>query len=139
VTVGNGSNIIVGEAGGETITVGGGDNVVIATGQGDTINIERDQPNNDPTNNAPNGINFVYAGNGGTVNFDGMGQMGFIILPVVNFSPNALLDLNQQTLTATLNGWMSSMGTGWSDVFLRRRPPSESLASGDSALMRARR
>ncbi len=113
VSVGNGSNIIVGESGGQTITVGGGDNVVIGAGQGDTINIEGDQPNNDPTSNAPNGINFVYAGDGGTVNFDGTGQMGFIILPAVNFSPNALLDLDQQSLTATLDGWLSN--TNWTE------------------------
>jgi hypothetical protein len=105
VTVGNGSNIIVGEAGGETITVGGGDNVIIGSGQGNKINIEGRQPNTDPSANAPNGINFVSAGDGGgAVNFDdGTGQMGFMILPVSNFSPDTLLDLNQQALTATLN------------------------------------
>ena len=107
VTVGNGANIIVGEAGGETITVGGGDNVVIGAGSGDTINIEGLAPNTDPSADGQPGINYVYAGpGGGTINFDDSagGQEQFIILPVANFSVDGLLDLDQNALTAAVNG-----------------------------------
>ena len=111
VKVGNGNNIIVGEAGGETITIGGGSNAVMATGAGNTINIEaKDSSSEHP------GINFIYAGEGAeTFNFDsGQGDAGIILQSVSNFSKNALLDLDQASLTNYLNSEFAGT-TGWQD------------------------
>jgi hypothetical protein len=107
VTVGNGDNIIVGEASDETITIGGGNNVVIASGADNTINVNADQ-----TNASQPGINYVYAGTGGdTINFNsGDGYAGVVVLPVTNFSVNALLDLNQTALTAAINAQLTADG-----------------------------